>query len=300
MSIMVKEVLEMAEFALRKAGCMDPKLDAERLFQYQYNLDNTGLFLMKPKMLDQKEFEKYFELVDFRLAGMPLQYITGSQEFMGLSFKVNENVLIPRQDTETLVELALDYMKDGNPDRRVQHKGDWKILDLCCGSGAIGISIAHHAGTIGKKVKVTASDVSEKALQVARENARNLHVEKKMEFVSGDLFQPFKKKFSKQKFHMIVSNPPYIRSDVIPTLQTEVKDHEPMLALDGGADGLDFYRKIMSGAKEHLEKGGLLIMEIGHDQAADMAKLYEESWHYVGFKIVQDLAGHDRIAVISY
>lgn len=300
MSIMVKEILDMAEVALKKAGCMDPKLDAERLFQYIYNLDSTGLFLMKPKMLDQKEAEKYFELVDFRLAGMPLQYITGSQDFMGLTFKVNENVLIPRQDTETLVELALEYIKEGNPDRRIQHKGDWKILDLCCGSGAIGISLAHYAEEAGKKVKVTASDVSEKALAVARENARILHVDKRMEFVCGDLFAPFRKRFKKQKFHMIVTNPPYIKSQVIPTLQVEVKDHEPMLALDGGEDGLNFYREIMSDAKDHLEKGGLLIMEIGHDQGDAIAALYDSSWQYVGYKIMKDLAGHDRVAVILY
>jgi len=335
MSIMVKEILAMAESALKEADCMDPKLDAERLFQYQYKLDNTGLFMMKPKTLDQKEAEKYFELVDFRLAGMPLQYITGYQEFMGLSFKVNENVLIPRQDTETLVETALEYMKqadvgqdqeaDADNDNEVnqkqvktidkknirkkkkkskkskpKHKGEWKVLDLCCGSGAIGISLIHYSVEAGKKIKVTATDVSQKAISVAIDNAAKLKVEKQMNFVHGDLFEPLKKRFSKQKFDLIVTNPPYIKSQVIPTLQREVKDHEPMIALDGGEDGLDFYKIIMLEAKDYLEKGGVLMMEIGHDQGADIAEIFDKNGKYSKFKVVKDLAGHDRVAIITY
>lgn len=354
MSIMVKEILAMAESALKEANCMDPKLDAERLFQYQYNLDNTGLFMMKPKMLDQKEAEKYFELLDFRLAGMPLQYITGSQEFMGLSFKVNENVLIPRQDTETLVETALDYMKNADigqdseaeadsvhdnvespmhnldqgqtpnlaqNQRRTQvqnkagvhaaksnkkkmskptHKGEWKVLDLCCGSGAIGISLVHYSVKAGKKIEVTASDVSQKAISIAIDNTGKLKVAKHMNFAHGDLFQPFKKRFSKPKFDLIVTNPPYIKSEVIPTLQREVKEHEPMLALDGGKDGLDFYKIIMLEAKDYLEKGGVLMMEIGHDQGADIAEIFDRNGKYSKFKVVKDLAGHDRVAVVTY
>lgn len=295
MSIMVKEILVMAENALTKAECMDPKLDAERLFQYQYNLNNTGLFLMKPKMLDQKEAEKYFELVDLRLAGIPLQYIVGSQEFMGLNFKVNENVLIPRQDTETLVELALERIKEGKPKRG----SEWKVLDLCCGSGAIGISLAHYAAEAGEKIKITATDVSDKALSVAIENAKNLGVEKKMTFVQGDLFRPLKKRFSKQKFDLIATNPPYIKSRIIPTLQREVKEYEPMLALDGGEDGLDFYRIILAEAKDYLVKGGLLMMEIGYDQGAEIAEIFDRNGNYSSFKIVKDLAGHDRVAVIT-
>lgn len=333
MSIMVKEILLMAESALSEAGCMDPKLDAERLFQHQYNLNNTGLFLMKPKMLDQKEAEKYFDLVDFRLAGMPLQYITGSQEFMGLSFKVNENVLIPRQDTETLVETALDYMKQAdigqaeesepnsdsdsdsdsvsvsvsvkgktkkNKKIKPKHTGEWKVLDLCCGSGAIGISLIHYSVEAGKKIKVTAADVSQKAISVAAENATKLQVEKQINFVHGDLFQPLKKRFLKHKFDLIVTNPPYIKSGVIPTLQREVKEHEPMLALDGGEDGLDFYKIIMLEAKDFLEKDGVLMMEIGHDQGAEIAEIFDRNQNYSKFKVLKDLAGHDRVAIITY
>lgn len=293
MSIMVKELLIMAENALTKAGCMDPKLDAERLFQYQYNLNTTGLFLMKPKMLDQTGVEKYFQLVDLRITGIPLQYIVGSQEFMGLEFKVNRDVLIPRQDTETLVELALAYMKE------TKHKGEWQVLDLCCGSGAIGISLAHFGSEAGKKMKVTATDVSDKALAVAIANGKNLGVEKRMTFVQGDLFQPLKKRFSKPKFDLIVTNPPYIQSQIIPTLQREVKDYEPMLALDGGEDGLDFYKIILAEAKNYLEKGGVLLMEIGHDQGAEIAGLFDRSGIYSKFKVLKDLAGHDRVVMIT-
>ena len=298
MSIMAKEVLNMAEAALTKAGCPDPKLDAERLLQYQHHLDSMGLFLMKSKMMDQKDFEEYFKLVDFRLAGMPLQYITGSQEFMGLEFKVNQHVLIPRQDTETLVETALEYLKGEDPDRRLKHKGDWKILDLCCGSGAIGISLARLAEDAGQKVKVTAADLSEEALKVARENASRLGTDKKMVFASGDLFQPFKKRLGKTRFQMIVSNPPYIPSEVISALQTEVKDHEPRMALDGGEDGLDFYRRILTEAREHLEKGGVLLLEIGYDQGKALEQLYDTIPGYAGFRLIQDLAGLDRVVVI--
>lgn len=298
MSIMVKEVLNMAEAALTKAGCPDPKLDAERLLQFQHHLDSMGLFLMKSKMMDQKDFEEYFKLVDFRLTGMPFQYITGSQEFMGLEFKVNQHVLIPRQDTETLVETALEYLKGEDSDRRLKHKGDWKILDLCCGSGAIGISLARLASEAEQKLKVTAADLSEEALKVARENASRLGIDKKMTFVSGDLFQPFKKRLGKTRFHMILSNPPYIPSEVIPTLQTEVRDHEPRMALDGGPDGLDFYRRILTEARDHLEKGGILLLEIGYDQGKALEQIYDSIPGYSGFRLIQDLAGQDRVVVI--
>src|SRR5665648_379221 len=314
MSIMVKEILAMAESALKEVDCMDPRLDAERLFQYQYNLDNTGLFMMKTKMLDQKEAEKYFELLDIRLAGMPLQYITGFQEFMGLSFKVNngenqdQTQNQNQESTQGSTQKQGDAIDNKNNRKRKKkskkskpkHKGEWKVLDLCCGCGAIGISLIHHSVEAGKKIKVTASDVSQKAISVAIDNAAKLKVEKQMIFVRGDLFQPFKKRFSKQKFDLIVTNPPYIKSRVIPTLQREVKDHEPMLALDGGEDGLDFYKIIMLEAKDYLKKGGMLMMEIGHDQGADIAEIFDRNGKYSKFRVVKDLAGHDRVAIITY
>jgi release factor glutamine methyltransferase len=298
MSIIVKEMLIMAENALKDSGCMDPKLDSERLFQYLYNLNNTGLFLMKPKMLNQNEAEKYFDLVDFRISGIPLQYITGSQEFMGLSFKVNESVLIPRQDTETLVEFSLEYIKKADKVKG-KHKGEWKVLDLCCGSGVIGISLAHYAVADGKKIKVTALDVSDKAVSVAMENAKKLKVDKYMSFYQGDLFQPLKKRFSAQKFDLIVTNPPYIKTQIIPTLQKEVKDYEPMLALDGGEDGLDFYKAIIFEANQYLKKGGILVMEIGHDQGSDVAEMFDNNENYSKIEVLKDLAGHDRVVILT-
>ncbi len=298
MSIMVKEVLSMAEAALTRAGCPEPRLDAERLLQHQYRLDRMGLFLMKSRMMDQKDFEKYFDLIDFRIAGMPLQYIIGTQEFMGLEFKVDQHVLIPRQDTETLVETALEYLRGEDPARRLKHKGEWRILDLGCGSGAIGISLARLAPEAGVKVRVTASDISDQALKVARENAVRLGVDKKVTFTAGDLFHPFRKRLGKSRFHMIISNPPYIPSSVIPDLQTEVRNHEPRLALDGGPDGLALYRRILPDAREHLERGGVLLLEIGYDQGKALEMLYDENGGYSGFRLFQDLAGRDRVAVL--
>jgi len=160
--------------------------------------------------------------------------------------------------------------------------------------------LIHYSVEAGKKIKVTASDVSQKAISIAIDNAAKLKVEKQMDFVNGDLFQPFKKRFSKPKFDLIVTNPPYIKSQMIPTLQREVKEHEPMLALDGGEDGLDFYKIIMLEAKDYLEKDGVLMMEIGHDQGVDIAEIFDRNENYSKFKVVKDLAGHDRVAVLTY
>ncbi len=209
---------------------------------------------------------------------------------MGISFKVDENVLIPRQDTETLVEEIISDRKAMTAEKRGL-KGSWQILDLCCGSGAIGISLCRHL----KDVKVTASDVSGKAVFVAKENAKNAGVAKQMKFVEGDLFHSLRKGIGGAKFHVIASNPPYIRRDIIPTLQREIVEHEPLLALDGGVDGLDFYHRIIKDAPEYLRPEGLLYLEIGHDQAPAVCDLARSSERFEDIAVVRDLAGHDRV-----
>lgn len=290
MSLIMKELLKIGESALEKAGCMDPRIDAELIMRFLMNLNRQQLFLKYPSIIDEKTCESYFKLIDVRAGGTPVQYITGEQEFMGISFKVNENVLIPRQDTETLVEEIINDIKTV-PGRKKVPRGGWQILDLCCGSGAIGVSLCK----LLSDAKVTASDVSGKAVDVARENARNADVSKLMKFAEGDLFQPLRKGIGAAKFHVIASNPPYIKSEIIPTLQREIVEHEPMSALDGGEDGLVFYRRILAEAPDYLRPEGRLYLEIGHDQGEAVCRLAEDSGLFEDVTLVKDLAGHDRV-----
>jgi release factor glutamine methyltransferase len=259
--------------------------------------DKSWLFLHYGDELDDKICEEYFRLVDIRAGGMPLQYITGSQEFMGLPFRVNEKVLIPRQDTEILVEKALEILK-----ARKETRGGFRILDLCCGSGAIAVSLAYYLKKAKRKAAVLGSDISSDALEVAKENARINGVERQIRFAEGDLFGPFpknRKDRGRKQFDMIVCNPPYIPTGVLPTLMREVREHEPLLALDGGEDGLDFYRRILEEAWRYLVEEGVLLLEIGYDQGITVPLLAEEAGAYGPVEIIKDLAGKDRVAVIK-
>lgn len=290
MSLIVKEILQIAERMLQDSHCMDPKLDAELLFCHMLSIDKTQLFLRRPTVLDERSCEEYFGLIDMRAMGTPVQYITGKQEFMGISFKVNEHVLIPRQDTETLVEEVIKELKNSK-----KPLGGYDVLDLCCGSGAIGVSLSKFF----PDMKVTAVDISEEALMVAKENAHKARLNKKIKFIQSDLFGAMKKGMGNKRFNFIVSNPPYIATHLIPILQREVKEHEPMLALDGGADGLEFYRKIIQEADAHLKKGGQLFLEIGHDQGDQVLQLLSESGKYKDAMVIKDLAGLDRVVKCS-
>lgn len=296
MSLSVKEILNIGQRRLQDAGVSDADLDCKLLYCFMRNITRTQLILMYQNVLEDRLCDEYFRLIDERASGNPLQYITGTQEFMGLEFDVNESVLIPRQDTETMVEDVISVIKDGalrGESLEGTGRREWDILDLCTGSGAIGISLAKLL--TGVKVNVTCSDVSKAALEVARKNAGKLGVSKNIKFAEGDMFAPFDGRFKKKKFDLIVSNPPYIESDVIPTLQTEVKDHEPMSALDGGDDGLDFYRIIAGEAGGFLKKRGILFLEIGCDQGNAVRELLTEAGGYSDIRCLKDLAGRDRI-----
>lgn len=293
MSLLVKEMLTMGEKQLMDSDIADAARDCKILYCYMMDIPFSKIILEYQNMLQDRLCEKYFELIDRRSSGEPVQYIMESQEFMGLEFIVNENVLIPRQDTETLVEDALEIINTGTlrgEDMDVKRK-EWDILDLCTGSGAIGVSLAR----IANKVNVTCSDISEGAIKVAKENAQKHGVAKSVKFEQGDLFKPFSKHFRKQKFDMIISNPPYIKSSVIPTLQKEVCEHEPLSALDGGESGLDFYEKIVSGVGSHLRKGGVLLLEIGHDQGEAVSGLLSRNGDFTSIRVLKDLANRDRI-----
>ena len=284
--ILVKE----GEYQLSKAFCMDPKIDAQELYCYLTGLDKVSLFLKAEEEVDPETEEKYMELIRKRAERIPLQHITGVQEFMGYTFKVNPHVLIPRQDTETLVTEAAKTIQDTPREKlsffeKLRGRKEWDVLDLCCGSGAVGISLAK----ICSNVKVTATDISAEAVETAEANAEDLRV--KVKFLTGDMFEPVKGR----KFDMIVSNPPYIRTNMISILQEEVKDHEPLNALDGGRDGLDFYRTIVEKAADFLEPEGFLLMEIGHDQGEDLRKMLKDSGKYSPAVVIKDLPGRDRV-----
>lgn len=257
--------------ALQAAGIPEWDLDAWYLLEYAAHCTKNEYFLRPEKEVLPQEKQLYRTLIRKRSAHIPLQYLTGSQEFMGLSFFVDENVLIPRQDTEILVEEALRALGSG-----------MRVLDVCTGSGCILLSLLKLcAGLEG-----TGTDLSEKALQVAGENARRLGVE--ASFVQGDLFEPVS-----GKYDCIVSNPPYIASREVDVLMEEVRDHEPRMALDGGEDGLYFYRKIASQSPKYLKDRGRIFLEIGFDQGEAVAGLLAPAFDEV--RIVQDLAGLDRV-----
>ena len=257
--------------ALQAAGIPEWDLDAWYLLEYAAHCTKNEYFLRPEKEVLPQEKQLYRTLIRKRSAHIPLQYLTGSQEFMGLSFFVDENVLIPRQDTEILVEEALRALGSG-----------MRVLDVCTGSGCILLSLLKLcAGLEG-----TGTDLSEKALQVAGENARRLGVE--ASFVQGDLFEPVS-----GKYDCIVSNPPYIASREVDVLMEEVRDHEPRMALDGGEDGLYFYRKIAAQSPKYLNDRGRIFLEIGFDQGEAVAGLLAPAFDEV--RIVQDLAGLDRV-----
>lgn len=284
--ILVKE----GEYRLSKAFCMDPKIDAEELFCFLTGMDKVTLFLKAEEEVDGETEEKYMELIEKRASRIPLQHITGVQEFMGHTFKVSPDVLIPRQDTETLVSEAAKIIQETPREKltfmeKLRGAREWEILDLCCGSGAIGISLAK----IFSNVRVVATDISREAIKLAEENARALRT--KVRFIQGDMFAAA----GDRKFDMIVTNPPYIKTNMISILQDEIKKHEPLSALDGGRDGLKFYRIITEHAAEHLKEGGFLLMEIGHDQGEDLRKMLKDSGKYTAAEVIRDLPGKDRV-----
>ena len=293
MGLTVKEITSMGAAQLTECGIADAKRDSNTLYCFLVGIPESKMLTEYQYTLQDILCERYFELIDRRASGEPLQYIVGNTAFMGLPFKVNPSVLIPRQDTETLVEDAISIISKGELRNEVfgLERRSWEVLDLCTGSGAIGISIAK----LLPKTNVTMSDISNEALSVAKENAALNSVNKNVKFVSGNLLEPFHGRLGPKKFDLIISNPPYIPSSVIATLQKEIREHEPMIALDGGDDGLDCYRKLAEEVPKHLKKGGILLMEIGHDQRDAVTKLLEDNGSFVTVRCYKDLAGKDRI-----
>lgn len=255
-------------------------IDAKVLLKFILKKDNTYIIANANKEMSRDEENELQESIQKIKDGFPLQYITHNQEFMGINFEVNQNVLIPQPDTEILVENTIRLVL-GNKSLENQEnsKKTTQILDLCTGSGAIAISLKKYL----PDVKIFASDISEKALEVARKNAKNNNVE--IEFIKSDMFENIH-----EKFDIIVSNPPYIKSEEIEKLSKEVQN-EPKLALDGGKDGLKFYKIISKEIKNYLKENGTLLMEIGYDEANEVMKLFENS------TCIKDYANNDRVIV---
>ena len=273
----IKETLTKGMIMLKSNNIESPKLKARLLLQYILKKSRQYLIVYDNEEVGKKEQWEYFVNIEKLTKGVPLQHITHTQEFMKMDFYVNENVLIPRPDTEILVEEVIQIARTMDKPR---------ILDLCTGSGAIAISIAKYV----PNAVVYAVDISEKALEVAMDNARRLKANVK--FIKSNLFKDLKE----MKFDIIVSNPPYIRKDDIQFLSDEVQK-EPEIALDGGYDGLDFYRKISRQAIEYLKFGSYLCFEIGFDQKIDVIDIIEKEEHYTGTYCKKDLYGNDRIIV---
>ena len=321
------DLLNEGSSMLQQAGDTDAENDAKLLLLNAFDLNLVHFLMDRLRPLSetdvavQEQIQNYRAMVAKRASRVPLQQILGSQEFMGLDFFVNEHVLIPRQDTETLVELVLEEQQGKQQEQQLEgqqkkqqeqqpeeqqkkqreqqseeqqkkQRGQKpeksrKLLDLCTGSGCIAISLAVKGGF----ESVTATDLSEEALKVAERNTRTHQVP--IRFFQGDLFSALPQSEVKT-FDIITSNPPYIPTAVIATLEPEVREHEPMMALDGTEDGLKFYRQIAKEAGSWLKPGGSIYLEIGYDQGEAVSGLLEDAG-FTNVRVVKDLPGKDRV-----
>ena len=267
------KLYQIGKEKLQKAGITEAELDARLLLEFICHTDRNALYAHGDLEIEEEKMQDFLQLIEKRAVHIPLQHLTGEQNFMGLDFLVNEHVLIPRQDTEILVEEIMRDLHDGI-----------RILDMCTGSGCILLSLLHYSNDCSG----VGVDVSEDALAVARQNADRL-AEKQAVFIQSDLFEKVE-----GSFDLIVSNPPYIRSQEIAGLMPEVREHEPHLALDGKDDGLHFYREIIKGSMLHLKRGGQLFFEIGYDQGEAVQALFAANG-YTEIAVVKDYAGLDRV-----
>ncbi len=258
-----------------------PQLDCEILLAFVLNCTRMDLIFRRDQELSDKHQTMFLACVQRRLKNEPISYITNEKEFMSLSFFVQEGILTPRPETELLVEYIIDHFKTtDNPD----------ILDLCTGSGAIAVSLAYYL----KNAQITAVDKYEVCLDVAKKNAKRHGCAERIKWINADVLNPF---YLDGEFHCIVSNPPYIKDEVLSSLPKDVKCFEPEYALNGGRDGLVFYRSITSFAANHLMPGGMLAYEIGFDQGIDVETIIAETNSFYSVKILKDYAGLDRMVI---
>ena len=272
-----RQILSEATKCLSDAGIDEASTDSWALFEYVFQMNRTQYFMRSNDLADEFVTEKFWELINRRAGHEPLQYITQKAYFMGLEFFVNPSVLIPRYDTEILVEETLKHITEG-----------CNILDVCTGSGCIAISL----GILGKNCTIKGVDISKDALKVAETNKllnKSVKALDNVTFLESDMFNNVT-----GQYDIIVSNPPYIRSGEVDVLMPEVVGHEPRIALDGMEDGLHFYRILASQSQKLLKDNGLLIMEIGYDQAEEVRLLLENN-NYTDITVIRDFAGHNRV-----
>lgn len=278
-----RELYEEGRRILEQAGLPDAALDARFLLEEVCGTNLQTLLVFPEKKVTEEEVNQYRAFIQRRKDREPTAMILGEWDFMGLTFRLNKSTLIPEQDTEVLVETTLEELK-----RRGLGEAPLRILDLCTGSGCILLSLLHELRNAGG----LATDLSEEALEAARENAVRLGLQERAAFRQGDLWEPV----GDERFDLIVSNPPYVPTEVIPTLEPEVRCGEPYAALDGGEDGLVFYRRIMREAAGHLKPSGIIIVESGFDEAPQIAALMQEQ-KLRGIRTVKDYGGLDRVVL---
>ncbi len=275
----IAKQLSIATEKLKAAGIENARLDAEVLLAYVLNTRRLALYVHVAKVLEEEQITRYHNLIKRRLERIPVAYLTGHKEFMGLNFAVTPDVLIPRPDTEVLAQGVIEHLHEFN-------RENLKIADLGVGSGAICISILKFV----ENVTAEAVDISQKAIEIAQFNAQKFNVDDRINFYAGNLFEPLEGKI----FDVIVSNPPYVTTEDFENLQPEIET-EPKLALDGGADGLNFYRKIIETAPKFLADDGFLAMEIGFNQSHSVQKLLKENGNFNYIQVWKDLAGIERV-----
>lgn len=274
----IKELIEYGKNTLNKNEVQDSSIISRKLAEYILNFNRQEIIANLDKEVKEEQRVRYYLALIEIIQGMPIQYITNKQEFMKLDFYVDENVLIPQPDTEILVEKAIEEAK------KIENV---EILDMCTGSGCIGISIAKNI----ENAKVTLVDIGENVIEIAKKNALRNKVESQLTFIQSNMFEKVEKKFD-----IIVSNPPYIKTDVIPKLDKQVQN-EPHIALDGGKDGLKFYKIIIEEAKKYLKENGKLILEIGYDQKEEVENLIKQSGQYKKIEVIKDLSQNDRVII---
>lgn len=294
------EALKEGENILINSNVSEAKIGAKLLLENVLNVKHAKLICMYKDEIDRKVYKKFLKCIKMRSKHMPIDYIIGIKEFMGLTFKVNKNVLVPREDTEVLVSESINALKNLNNDtnNNKENKNNdeiYNVIDMCTGSGCIALTVA----TKLKKTKVYSVDLSKKALKVARYNSKLNNVSN-VTFVHSDLFNKFFKGNLKKKLEnnvdLIISNPPYIKSDIVKELEREVRDYEPTMALDGGEDGLIFYKRIINDAKTFLKDNGILAFEIDYTYYEIIKKLFEDAG-YKDIGLFKDFNGLDRVMI---
>lgn len=282
----IRNILKSAIAILKKSKIEFPEINADTLLSYVLSCDKTNLYTNPGDLVEDADFTRYNELIHRRSCHVPLQYITQRVEFMSLDFVVDERVLIPRPETEILVETVLKNTK-----KKLYHDRKITIIDIGTGSGNIAVSLAKNISN----VKIYASDISQEALTVANENVQRHDVTDKIHLLHGNIFNAFIGNVEKGQVDFIVSNPPYVSETESNNLEPELRDHEPLLALVAGDDGLFFYKQIIKDATDWIKPDGYLVIEIGETQASSIIKLMQNELHYDEIEIIKDLQGKERI-----